>query len=104
MKQLTKEQQEQAVELIEKFSLGCQPSDYYKQFVKHAQAFLQSLKPKVYVGQIRQANTLFFYDNTNALCEDIEFAYSFDSVEQAQEYKAKCEINFPNFKHFILTE
>jgi len=103
MKQLTKEQQEQAVELIEKI-FDTKTTNEHREYIQSAKAFLQSIKPKVYVGQIRQANTLFFYDNTNALCEDIEFAYSFDSVEQAQEYKAKCEINFPNFKHFILTE
>ena len=103
MKQLTKEQQEQAVELIE-LVLKPETLGNRMMYIQSAKAFLQSIKPKVYVGQMRQVNTLFFYDNTNALCEDIEFAYSFDSVEQAQEYKAKCEINFPNFKHFILSE
>jgi len=95
MKQLTTEQQEQAVELIEKFSLGCQPSGYYKQFVKHAKAFLQSLKPKVYVCQNRCQ--VFYFFSKSVLNEDFVVAESdahiFDSLEQAEmfidEYKNK---------------
>ena len=95
MKQLTKEQQEHAVELIEKFSLGCQPSNYYKQFVKHAQAFLQSLKPKVYV--CHNNGGFFYFFSKSVLNEDFIIgesdAHRFDSIEQAEmfidEYKNK---------------
>jgi len=101
MKQLTKEEQEQAVELIEQSTTDL--GDYIN-YIHSAKAFLQSLKPKIYVGQIRQANTILFFDRTSALTDDIQFAYSFIGIDAAKEFKDKCEINFPEYRHFLLTE
>lgn len=103
MKQLTKEQQKQAIELIEGLIVK-NPMDNY---IQSAKAFLQSLKPKIYVCQIRPELTrtsIYFFDVVNAICIEKKYAQSFDTIEQAREYKAKCEFNFPDYEHFIITE
>ena len=102
MKQLTKEQQEHAVELIEKFSLGCQPSNYYKQFVKHAQAFLQSLKPKVYVCHLDDGD-LYYFGDIDIWELDIDESKSFNSIEEARTLLDSIE-KYEGLKYFILTE
>ena len=107
MKQLTKEQQEHAVELIEKFSLGCQPSNYYKQFVKHAKAFLQSLKPNIYVCSIDEEHYICYLGDKCIFYDEIESALIFDNIEDARKLMERTFIipnKDDNIKLFILME
>jgi hypothetical protein len=90
MKQLTTEQQEQAVELIERSI-----HENQERYILSAKAFLQSLKPKVYVCQNRYQ--FFYFFSKSVLNEDFVVtesdAHIFDSPEQAEvfidEYKNK---------------
>ena len=94
MKQLTTEQQEQAVELIE-LSLNQETLYDRMMYIKSAKAFLQSLKPKVYVCQ--NNGGFFYFFSKSVLNEDFVVtesdAHIFDSPEQAEvfidEYKNK---------------
>ena len=91
MKPLTTEQQEQAVEILERIA-NDEPKDYY---YESAKAFLNSLKPKVYVCQ--NDGGFFYFFSKSVLNEDFIIgesdAHSFDSIEQAEmfitEYKNK---------------
>jgi hypothetical protein len=94
MKQLTKEEQEQAVELIE-LSLNLETLYDRNIYIRSAKAFLQSLKPKVYVCQNNCG--FFYFFSKSVLNEDFVVtesdAHIFDSTEQAEvfidEYKNK---------------
>jgi len=97
MKQLTKQEQEQAVELITDLVESTEKSAIYNraEYIESAKAFLQSLKPKIYVCQ---NNCGFFYFFTKSVLNeefalDESYAHRFDSIEQAQifidEYKEK---------------
>ena len=89
MKLLTTEQQEQAVEILERIA-NDEPKDYY---YESAKAFLNSLKPKVYVCQ--NNGGFFYFFSKSVLNEDFVVtesdAHIFDSTEQAEvfidEYK-----------------
>ena len=87
MKPLTTEQQEQAVELIE---LGLKPetSGNRMMYIQSAKAFLQSLKPKVYVCQNNCG--FFYFFSKSVLNEDFIIgesnAHRFDSIEQAEMF------------------
>ena len=87
MKQLTKEQQEQAVELIE-LSLNQETLYDRMMYIQSAKAFLQSLKPKVYVCQNRCQ--VFYFFSKSVLNEDFVViesdAHIFDSTEQAEMF------------------
>ena len=94
MKQLTTEQQEEMFKMIEHLSKedALMNKDYY---IDKAKAFLQSLKPKVYVCQNRCQ--VFYFFSKSVLNEDFVVtesdAHIFDSPEQAEvfidEYKNK---------------
>jgi hypothetical protein len=94
MKQLTTEQQEEMFKMIEHLSKedALMNKDYY---IDKAKAFLQSLKPKVYVCQ-NNGGFLYFFSKS-VLNEDFVVtesdAHIFDSPEQAEmfidEYKNK---------------
>ena len=94
MKQLTTEQQEEMLKMIEHLSKedALMNKDYY---IDKAKAFLQSLKPKVYVCQ-NNGGFLYFFSKS-VLNEDFVVtesdAHIFDSPEQAEmfidEYKNK---------------
>ena len=95
MKQLTKEQQEQAVELIEKSIID---SGDYSKYIESAKAFLQSLKPKIYVCQ--NISGTFYYFSKSVLNEDyvcsINDAHRFDSIEDARIFiDEENNINYP---------
>lgn len=106
MKQLTKEQQEQAVELI-KGLMQKNPMDNY---IESAKAFLQSLKPKIYVCKIDEKEKIEylqgFYANNIFLPQwntSIGTAKQFNLFEEARELLNSIEKD-DNFKYFILTE
>jgi hypothetical protein len=94
MKQLTTEQQEEMFKMIEHLSKedALMNKDYY---IDKAKAFLQSLKPKVYVCQ--NNGGFFYFFSKSVLNEDFVVtesdAHIFDSPEQAEmfidEYKNK---------------
>jgi len=94
MKLLTKEQQEEMLKMIEHLSKedAFINRDYY---IDKAKAFLQSLKPKVYVCQ--NNGGFFYFFSKLVLNEDFvvteSYAHIFDSTEQAEvfidEYKNK---------------
>ena len=94
MKQLTKEQQQEMLKMIEHLSKedALMNKDYY---IDKAKAFLNSLKPKVYVCQ--NNGGFFYFFSKSVLNEDFVVtesdAHIFDSPEQAEmfidEYKNK---------------
>jgi len=94
MKQLTKEQQQEMLKMIEHLSKedALMNKDYY---IDKAKAFLQSLKPKIYVCQ--NNGGFFYFFSKSVLNEDFVVtesdAHIFDSPEQAEmfidEYKNK---------------
>ena len=101
MKQLNKEQQQQAIELISDLAEN-EPNDY----IALAKAFLQSLKPKIYICQIRQANTIFFFSKSilnQDFVIDESYAHIFNSIEEARIGLNDIS-KFDDFKYFILTE
>ena len=94
MKELTKEQQEEMLKMIEHLSKedALMNKDYY---IDKAKDFLNSLKPKVYVCQNNCG--FFYFFSKSVLNEDFVVtesdAHIFDSPEQAEmfidEYKNK---------------
>jgi hypothetical protein len=94
MKQLTKEQQEQAVEIINDL-LGQIESPWANDisYIHSAKAFLQSTKPKIYVCQ-NVCGTFYYYSkfilNKEVINEkyikSLTDAHRFDSIEEAQEF------------------
>ena len=105
MKQLTKEQQEQAVEIIEKFILVKEsPSKYDPTyFINSAKAFLKSLKPKVYVCKIRSNEIYYLKEDCVGWCNYTNIAKGFSSIEEAREVLQILKKN-KNCKYFIITE
>lgn len=107
MKQLTTEQQEQAIEIIEKFMLENENPDKYQSYlIGCAKAFLERVKPKIYIVLIGQANTVFFFSKSVL---DLDFvidesdAHIFNSIEEARIGLNDIS-KFDDFKYFILTE
>ena len=104
MKQLTKEQQEQAVELIE-LSLNLETLYDRNIYIRSAKAFLQSLKPKCYVCIIHNNGKIKFwkddYFETGNWSTSIEDAKVLE-LQEAHEVKDRF-IN-ANQNIFILTE
>jgi hypothetical protein len=102
MKQLTKEQQEQAVELIEK---SITENVSYKDYIESAKAFLQSLKPKVYVCSVTSGEISFYKTNpvngNDYFTSDIHSANTYN-IEDAQDVKNRLLQSYNNI--FILTE
>ena len=101
MKPLTTEQQEQAIELIERVA-NDEPKDYYYESAKD---FLQSLKPKVYVCNNNHGSMFFF--SKSVLNEDFVItesdAHIFNSIEDAREILDSIQKD-DGIKYFILTE
>jgi hypothetical protein len=108
MKQLTKEEQEQAVELIESIVSSTEKSSIYNRaaFIQSAKTFLQSLRPKIYVGMVNINNLQFFYyEGCSSWVINPKDAYSFKSIDDAIKFKEKhCNEKDDNFRYFILTE
>ena len=105
MKQLTKEQQEQAVDILERVA-NDSPKEYY---YDSAKAFLQSLKPKVYVCEITESGKVKYLSlaerNYSHWNEDVNEAIKYDSVEDARNMiKQLNEWHCNHVKAFILTE
>ena len=104
MKQLTKEQQEEMLKMIEHLSKedAFINRDYY---IDKAKAFLQSLKPKVYVCIIHNNGKINFwkddYFETGSWSTRIEDAKVLE-LQEAHEVKDRF-IN-DNQNIFILTE
>lgn len=104
MKQLTKEQQEEMLQFIEYLSKedAFINKDYY---IDKAKAFLQSLKPKIYVCQLFGIGEIRFWKGAHisgALwVSEIEDAKSY-SLEGAQLLKEELSNSYDNI--FILTE
>jgi hypothetical protein len=106
MKQLTKEQQEHAVELIE---LGLKPETLYDKmmYIQSAKAFLQSLKPKIYVCSIDKENYICYLGDKCIFYDEIESALIFDNIEDARKLMERTFIipnKDDNIKLFILME
>ena len=102
MKQLTKEQQEQAVELITVLSEK-ERNDY----IQLAKAFLQSLKPKIYVCSIDEENYICYLGDKCIFYDEIESALIFDNIEDARKLMERTFIipnKDDNIKLFILME
>ncbi len=87
MKQLTTEQQEEMLKMIEHLSKedALMNKDYY---IDKAKAFLNSLKPKVYVCQNNEG--FFYFFSKSVLNEDFVVnesdAHRFYSIEQAEVF------------------
>jgi hypothetical protein len=100
MKQLTKEQQEQAVELIERSIVENQGN-----YIQSAKTFLQSLKPKFYIGCVDASRDMVFLEHKENeywnldIREAINF-YSFDEARAVLDSIEKDE----DCRYFILTE
>ena len=106
MKQLTKEQQEQAVELIEKISTMPCHASYANNtnYVQSAKTFLQSLKPKIYIGCIDHSDMVFLENKEDEYwCSDIDKAINFDSFDEARAVLESIK-KYKAFRYFILTE
>ena len=91
MKQLTKEQQQEMLKMIEHLSKedALMNKDYY---IDKAKAFLQSLKPKIYVCQNR-CGQFYFIDNVGDPVPLEEDALKFETVEDAQNFIVENKIN-----------
>jgi hypothetical protein len=100
MKQLTKEQQEQAVELIER-SIRENQGNY----IQSAKTFLQSLKPKIYIGCLEDDGIIIFlqHENENYWVDDIEQAKSFNEYDEAKISLDNIK-KYKGNRYFILTE
>jgi hypothetical protein len=107
MKQLTKEEQEQAVELIESIVSSTEKSSIYNRaaFIQSAKTFLQSLKPKVYIGCINPSYEIVFLEHKEDeyWCSVIEEAINFYSFDEARAALDSIEKD-KDCKYFILTE
>ena len=101
MKELTKEQQEQAVDILERVA-NDSPKEYY---YESAKAFLQSLKPKVYVCSVTSGEISFYKTNpvngNEYFTSDIHSANTYN-IEDAQDVKNRLLQSYNNI--FILTE
>jgi hypothetical protein len=88
MKQLTKEEQEQVMRLVEELSQEDSSIINEEYYIYTAKTFLQSLKPKIYVCK-KQCGTIVYFTKS-VLNHDFVFheneAHRFDSVEQAQTF------------------
>ena len=103
MKLLTTEQQEQAVEILERIA-NDEPKDYY---YESAKAFLQSLKPKIYVCSIDEENYICYLGDKCIFYDEIESALIFDNIEDARKLMERTFIipnKDDNIKLFILME
>jgi hypothetical protein len=99
MKQLTTEQQEQALDLIER-SIGENQVNY----IQSAKTFLQSLKPKIYVGCIDHSDMVFLEHKENEYWNsDIREAINFYSIDEARAVLDSIEKD-EDCRYFILTE
>jgi hypothetical protein len=102
MKLLTTEQQEQAVELIE-LSLNLETLYDRNIYIRSAKAFLQSLKPKVYVCNIDEDGLMFYLREDNLFDMDFELAKYFHEFDEARSVLDSIE-KYEDNKYFILTE
>jgi Rad3-related DNA helicase len=102
MKQLTKEEQEQAVELIEK---SIQDEGMYSEYIQSAKTFLQSLKPKIYIGCVDKDSVMIFLkdENKDYWRYDIEQAKVFNEYDEAKAALDYVE-KYQEYRYFILTE
>ena len=100
MKQLTKEQQEQAVELIERSIVENQGN-----YIQSAKTFLQSLKPKVYIGCLDEDSVMIFVkdENKDSWVDNIEQAKGFNEYDEAKAALDYVE-KYQEYRYFILTE
>jgi hypothetical protein len=107
MKQLTKEQQEQAVELIESIVLSTEKSSIYNRaaFIQSAKTFLQSLKPKIYIGRVDASRDIVFLEHQEDEYwnSDIGDAINFHSIDEARAVLDSIEKD-EDCRYFILTE
>lgn len=104
MKPLNKEQQEQAIEIIEKVSNEA-PQGAYRYYVEKAQAFLNSLKPKIYICKISGCYLSYYLEHIDGFTwnNDISIAKPFNSIEEAREVLDSIQKD-ENYKYFIITE
>jgi len=95
MKPLTTEQQEQAIDLIGKLSNETmQINAPFAYYIQSAKAFLNSLKPKVYVCCLEVDNFVYLENlEKDYWCDDIQYAKSFNSIEEYRELISKVEKN-----------
>jgi len=102
MKELTKEQQQEILKMIEHLSKedALMNKDYY---IDKAKAFLQSLKPKVYVCKIRSNEIYYLKEDCVGWCNYTNIAKGFSSIEEAREVLQILKKN-KNCKYFIITE
>lgn len=100
MKQLTKEQQEQAVELIEK---SITDAGDYSNYIESAKAFLQSLKPKYYVCMLTKGE-IRYLTNDARLMKDKKLAFEFDNINDARIELQSLNFHYKHEMNFILTE
>ena len=104
MKQLTKEQQEQVLTLVEHLSKedSFMNKEYY---INAAKTFLQSLKPKIYVGCVDASRDIVFLEHQEDeyWCSIIERAINFYSFDEARTVLDSIEKD-EDCKYFILTE
>ena len=77
MKLLTKEEQEQAVQIIKNLTQDSVQDFYYES----AKAFLKSLKPKVYMCQIDEDKHIYFLNANRNWDLLFESAMFFDSIK-----------------------
>jgi hypothetical protein len=100
MKQLTKEQQEQAVELITHLSKETGNLMNKEYYIDKAKDFLHSMKPKIFVCQ--DICGTFYYFSKSVLNDNfvisINDAHRFDSIEQANIFiSEQSEREYPYY-------